>query len=48
MKLLKFPNHQMDYLKEFFLWVGCCTAQRGGSYYNIMTEHFKERDDGGF
>jgi hypothetical protein len=35
-------------LRRVFLWVGCCTAQRGGSYYNIMAEHFKERDDGGF
>ncbi|CAB4381600.1 unnamed protein product [Rhizophagus irregularis] len=35
-------------LKRVFLWVGCCTARRGGSYHNIMAEHFKERDDGGF
>ncbi len=35
-------------LRRVFLWVGCCTARRGGSYYNIMAEHFKERDDGGF
>jgi hypothetical protein len=41
----KTPN---GLLKRVFLWVGCCTAQRGGSYYNILAEHFKERDDGGF
>ncbi|GBC34175.2 hypothetical protein GLOIN_2v1877809 [Rhizophagus irregularis DAOM 181602=DAOM 197198] len=35
-------------LRRVFLWVGCCTARRGGSYHNIMAEHFKERDDGGF
>src|SRR6266498_4754665 len=23
-------------LRRVFLWVGCCTARRGGSYYNIM------------
>ncbi|CAB4382475.1 unnamed protein product [Rhizophagus irregularis] len=35
-------------LRRVFLWVGCCTAWRGGSYHNIIAEHFKERDDGGF
>jgi hypothetical protein len=35
-------------LRRVFLWVGCCTARRGGSYHNIMADHFKERDDGGF
>ncbi|GBC22265.2 hypothetical protein GLOIN_2v1877809 [Rhizophagus irregularis DAOM 181602=DAOM 197198] len=35
-------------LRRVFLWVGCCTTRRGGSYHNIIAEHFKERDDGGF
>lgn len=35
-------------LRRVFLWIGCCTARRGGSYHNIMANHFKERDDGGF
>jgi len=51
-KIFDHPNMSNEtpegLLKRVFLWVGCCTAKRGGSYYNIMAEHFKERDDGGF
>ncbi|CAG8765064.1 11577_t:CDS:2, partial [Rhizophagus irregularis] len=51
-KIFEHPNMSNEtpdgLLKRVFLWVGCCTAQRGGSYYNLMAEHFKERDDGGF
>ena len=51
-KIFDHPNMSNEtpdgLLKRVFLWVGCCTAQRGGSYYNIMAEHFKERDDRGF
>ncbi|CAB4398763.1 unnamed protein product [Rhizophagus irregularis] len=35
-------------LRRVFLWVGCCTARRGGSYHSIMASHFKKRDDGGY
>ncbi|RIA84157.1 hypothetical protein C1645_429648 [Glomus cerebriforme] len=35
-------------LRRVFLWVGCCTARRGSSYCNLMAEHFKKHDDGGF
>src|SRR3954471_24827199 len=35
-------------LKRVFLWVGCYTARKEGSYHNLLAEHFKERDDGGF
>jgi hypothetical protein len=51
-KIFDHPNMSNEtpdgLLKRVFLWVGCCTAQRGGSYCNIMAEHFKEHDDGGF
>ena len=31
-------------LKRVFLWVGCCTAKRGGSYIDLKISHFKERN----
>ncbi|CAB4398310.1 unnamed protein product [Rhizophagus irregularis] len=51
-KIFEHPNMSNEtpdgLLKRVFLWVGYCTAQRGGSYYNLMAEHFKECNDGGF
>ena len=51
-KIFDHPNMSNEtpdgLLKSVFLCVGYCTAQRGGSYYNIMAEHFKKRDDGEF
>uniref|UniRef100_U9T7R8 Uncharacterized protein n=1 Tax=Rhizophagus irregularis (strain DAOM 181602 / DAOM 197198 / MUCL 43194) TaxID=747089 RepID=U9T7R8_RHIID len=33
-------------LRRVFLWVGCCTACRGGSYHSIMASHFKKHEPG--
>lgn len=41
-------NSPEGLLRRVFLWIGCCTARRGGSYLGIKTGHLKERDDGGF
>ncbi|CAJ0639894.1 12031_t:CDS:2 [Entrophospora sp. SA101] len=34
--------------RRIFLWIGCCSARRGGTYQEIMYDHFKKHDDGGF
>jgi hypothetical protein len=51
-KIFEHPDISSDspdgLLRRVFLWVGCCTARRGGSYHSIMVNHFKERNDGGY
>nr|CAG8503021.1 9919_t:CDS:1 [Entrophospora candida] len=34
--------------RRIFLWIGCCSARHGGTYQEIMYDHFKKHDDGGF
>ncbi|CAJ0750631.1 17320_t:CDS:1, partial [Entrophospora sp. SA101] len=34
--------------RRIFLWIGCCSARRGGTYQEIMYDHFKKHEDGGF
>src|SRR6185369_3927541 len=34
--------------RRVFLWIGCCSARCGGTYQEIMNDHFKKHDDGGF